>query len=217
MRGAQLKIPRKPRRWTLEQLSKSSKLSRPYLFRLEGGALEPLLPTLLRVRGLPLRRLRDGEANSPSPGTVVRASGSGSRQTNGLPSRAVSGSGELNVLQAVEASLLPSRHARGSNCCGEKRIYVLSGCLKRILERSQQLLEAGDPAHFDAPVPLRLAALENSAAELVCAAETNFHQFLAAARHNHKMHSAALTAFSSAPGRPVVATYSPGLEVEFEQ
>jgi transcriptional regulator with XRE-family HTH domain len=172
--GAQLKALRSQREWTLEQLSKSTKLSEPYLSRLESGARQPSLAaliTLARAYGLPVRALLDSEARSRSLCAIVRAGGPDLREANGLRYRAVSGSGELNTLQAIQVTVSPNRRDNGFNQHdGEEWIYVLAGRLKLIFEGEQQLLRPGDSAHFDARIPHRLAAVGNRAAELLLVA-----------------------------------------------
>src|SRR5260370_27147139 len=48
--GTQLKTLRSQRGWTLERLSKLTKLSEPYLSRLESGSRQPSLAALLTLR-----------------------------------------------------------------------------------------------------------------------------------------------------------------------
>ena len=172
--GAQLKALRGQREWTLEQLSKSTKLSEPYLSRLESGARQPSLAaliTLARAYRLPLRALLSSQARSRALCAIVRAGASGLREANGLRYRAISGSGQLNTLQAIRVSVSPNRRDSGFNQHdGEEWIYVLSGRLKLIFENEEQFLRVADSAHFDARIPHRLAAVGSRPAELLLVA-----------------------------------------------
>jgi len=161
--GTQLKTLRSQRGWTLERLSKLSKLSEPYLSRLEGGSRQPSLAALLtlaQVFGIPVRTLLDGDELTMPPCRIIRSNTSAPRIANGLTYRAVSGGGSLKGLQAMEMRIPASRHHdKFYRHEGEEWLYVISGGLNLIFENERHSLQAGDAAHFDARTPHRLAAL----------------------------------------------------------
>ena len=74
--GAQLKALRSQRGWTLERLSRLSKLSEPYLSRLESGRRQPSLAamiTLAQVFDIPLRTLLEGDGQAMPPCRIIRS------------------------------------------------------------------------------------------------------------------------------------------------
>ena len=161
--GTRLKSLRSQRGWTLERLSKLSKLSEPYLSRLESGGRQPSLAamlTLAQVYEIPVRTLLDGDGPAMPPCRIIRSGTSAPRIANGLAYRPVSGGGALTGLQAMEMRIPANRHHdRFYKHEGEEWLYVISGGLKLIFENEQHSLQPGDAAHFDARTPHRLAAL----------------------------------------------------------
>jgi len=161
--GAQLKALRNQKGWTLERLSKLSKLSEPYLSRLESGSRQPSLAamiTLAQVFDIPLRTLLEGDGQPMPPCRIIRSGTSPARIANGLAYRAVSGGGALTGLQAMEMRIPASRHnEKFYRHEGEEWLYVISGGLNLIFENEQHSLQPGDAAHFDARTPHRLAAI----------------------------------------------------------
>jgi transcriptional regulator with XRE-family HTH domain len=172
--GTRLKSLRSRHGWTLEQLSKLTKLSEPYLSRLEGGTRQPSLAaliTLAQVYNIPIRTLLDAGDQQSSRCNVIRAGSSASRVANGLRYRAISGGGALTNLQAIAIAIPPNRHYEKFNQHdGEEWLYVLSGQVKLVFESEQHLLETGDAAHFDARTPHRLAAEGKRSAEILLVA-----------------------------------------------
>ena len=161
--GVQLKALRTRKGWTLERLSKLSKLSEPYLSRLESGSRQPSLAamiTLAQVFDIPLRTLLEGDGQAMPPCRIIRSGSSPDRIANGLAYRAVSGGGALTGLQAMEMRIPASRHnEKFYQHEGEEWLYVISGGLNLIFENEQHSLHPGDAAHFDARTPHRLAAI----------------------------------------------------------
>jgi len=161
--GAQLKALRTQRGWTLERLSKLSKLSEPYLSRLEGGTRQPSLAaliTLAHVHEIPVRTLLEGDGQTMPSCRIIRSGSSSTRISNGLAYRTVSGGGALTGLQAMEMRIPANRHHdKFYQHEGEEWLYVISGGLNLIFENEQHSLEPGDAAHFDARTPHRLAAI----------------------------------------------------------
>ena len=172
--GSRLKSLRSRHGWTLEQLSKLTKLSEPYLSRLEGGTRQPSLAALItlgQVYNIPIRTLLDAGDQQSSRCNIIRAGSSASRVANGLRYRAISGGGALTNLQAIAIAIPPNRHYEKFNQHdGEEWLYVLSGQVKLVFESEQHLLETGDAAHFDARTPHRLATEGKRSAEILLVA-----------------------------------------------
>src|SRR5271163_1955309 len=98
--GLQLKTLRSQRGWTLERLAKVSKLSEPYLSRLESGNRQPSLAaliTLSQVYNIPLRTLLEGESQAMRPCKIIRSGSTASGVAKGMTYRAVSGGGALTA------------------------------------------------------------------------------------------------------------------------
>ena len=172
--GTRLKTLRTQHGWTLEQLSKFTKLSEPYLSRLEGGTRQPSLAALItlgQVYNVPIRTLLDAGDEQSSRCNVIRAGSSAARVANGLRYRPISGGGALTNLQAIAVAIPANRHYDKFNQHdGEEWLYVLSGQVKLIFENEEHLLDVGDAAHFDARTPHRLAADGKHSAEVLLVA-----------------------------------------------
>jgi mannose-6-phosphate isomerase-like protein (cupin superfamily)/DNA-binding XRE family transcriptional regulator len=178
--GAQLKALRTQRGWTLEKLTKLSKLSEPYLSRLESGRRQPSLAaliTLARVYGIPLRTLLEGDGQAMPACKIINSGSTASRISNGLAYRPVSGGGALTGLQAMEVRVPARRRDAGLyKHEGEEWLYVISGGLNLIFDNEQHALARGDAAHFDARTPHRLAAAgKRDAIVLLVASGPNPH------------------------------------------
>ncbi len=177
--GAQLKALRNQRGWTLERLSKLTKLSEPYLSRLEGGTRQPSLAaliTLAQVYEIPIRTLLEGDGQTMPPCRVIRSGSTSTRIANGLAYRSVSGGGALTGLQAMEMRIPANRHNdKFYRHEGEEWLYVISGALNLIFENEQHSLQPGDAAHFDARTPHRLAAIGKRDAVVLLVASTPVH------------------------------------------
>jgi len=150
------------RGWTLADLSKLTRLSKPYLLRLESGQRQPSLAALLalaRTYETPLQSLLD--SGSPQGGSpiVIQGNRAQIQRGNGLRYRAISGGGALVNLSAVHVTVpRRRRQAALSRHDGEELLYVLSGTLNLGFEHESHTLHQGDSAHFDARVPHRLSA-----------------------------------------------------------
>jgi len=172
--GTRLKTLRSQHGWTLEQLSKRTKLSEPYLSRLEGGTRQPSLAALItlgQVYNIPIRTLIDAGDEQSSRCAIVRAGDPKPQIANGLTYRPISGGGTLTNLQAIAIAIPPNRHYDKFNQHdGEEWLYVLSGRVKLVFESEEHLLDTGDAAHFDARTPHRLAADGKRGAEILLVA-----------------------------------------------
>src|SRR6266446_3573148 len=101
--GAILKRLRIQRGWTLAELASLTKLSKPYLSRLESGQRQPSLAALLtlgRIFDTPIRSLLDHGTHQPAAPVVLQSSRASIQRSNGLRYRAVSGGGAMVNLSA---------------------------------------------------------------------------------------------------------------------
>jgi|SRR5579862_2661181 len=177
--GSQLKTLRTQRGWTLEKLSSLSKLSEPYLSRLESGSRQPSLAaliTLARVYDIALRTLLEGDGQTMAPCKIISAN-TETRIANGLAYRPVSAGSSLTGFQAVEIRVPANRRETGFNAHeGEEWLYVISGALNLMFEHEQHALRPRDAAHFDARLPHRLAATgRRDAVILLVTADPDHH------------------------------------------
>ena len=169
--GTRLRSLRNQKGWTLEQLSLRTKLSEPYLSRIESGRRQASLAalmTLARTFSMPLASLLEEGPASASPRVVIQAGTSSEHHANGLQYRVVSGDAAKGSLHAVHVTIPPKReHQNFYHHDGEEWLYVLSGHLRLIFEDAEHLLKPGDSAHFEASTPHRLAATGRHSAEAV--------------------------------------------------
>jgi transcriptional regulator with XRE-family HTH domain len=110
--GAQLKTLRTERGWTLERLAKVSKLSEPYLSRLESGYRQPSLAaliTLSQVYNIPLRTLLEGDGQAMRSCKIIRSRSTTSGNAKGMTYRPVSGGGAMTALQAIQMTVSANR------------------------------------------------------------------------------------------------------------
>ncbi len=150
--GPRVREARRAREMTLEALAEASGVSAAHLSRLESGARQPSLATLLNVAaglGVPISRLLEG-SRDPGPGTVVRGSeapfydGPGFRFQPLVPEAGPAGLAAIKlVFPADRAEREYHRHE------GEEWLYVLSGRLRLTLGGESTVLGPGDAAFFD--------------------------------------------------------------------
>ncbi len=137
---------------TLEALAEASGVSVAHLSRLESGARQASLATLLNVAaglGVPISGLIEG-SRDPGPGTVVRGSeapfyeGPGFRFQPLVPEAGPAGIAAVKVV--FPADRAEREHHRHE---GEEWLYVLSGRLRLTLGGESTVLGPGDAAFFD--------------------------------------------------------------------
>jgi transcriptional regulator with XRE-family HTH domain len=159
--SARLSQLRRSRGWTLARLAAATRLSRPYLSRLESGRRQPSLAALLalaRAFDTPLHSLIEDEARPHASPAAITGGRAQVRRGNGLRYRVVSCGGRTS-LNAVHIVVPRTRRPTGFvRHEGEELLYVLSGTLNLIFENHTYLLKPGDSAHFDSGLPHRLSA-----------------------------------------------------------
>lgn len=161
------------RGWTLQELAVRSRLSKPFLSRLESGGRQASIAaalTLSRIFDVSLASLFESPEADP-PCVIVRGAAAVEKRANGLKYAALSHAGRFFNLQPLRVKVSPSR--RGNEHYhhdGEEWIYVLSGKLTLSLAGSTYDLEPGDAAHFDSRRPHRLIARGESDADVLVVA-----------------------------------------------
>jgi transcriptional regulator with XRE-family HTH domain len=219
--AARLKRLRVQRGWTLAELSNLTKLSKPYLSRLESAQRQPSLAALLalgRIFDTPIHSLLDSRAPQASSPIVIQSSRAGIQRSNGLRYRAVSGAGAMVNLSAVHVTVPRRRRQTGlARHEGEELLYVLSGSLNLVFEHELHTLQPGDSAHFDAQVPHRLAASGDSDVEVLvvaCAPTRKPESFAAATgtrrAHRRSAHPAMAQAHNLSAPVPICASLAGG-------
>ncbi len=210
-----LKRLRMQRGWTLAELSNLTKLSKPYLSRLESGQRQPSLAALLalgRIFDTPIHSLLDSTAHQASSPVVIQSSRASIQRSNGLRYRAVSGGGAMVNLSAVHVTVPRRRRQTAlARHDGEELLYVLSGSLNLVFEHEIHTLAPGDSAHFDAQVPHRLTAIGDRDAEVLVVAYAPAHKpEVAAARppqpHRRIAHRAMVQTHDSSAPVPICAS-----------
>src|SRR5271155_1152618 len=124
---ARLWALRRARGWSLAELASRTRLSRPYLSRLESGNRQPSLAALLALSQayqMPLQSLVDSGVEPPSS-VMVSGERTQIRRGNGLLYRTVSGGGPGVNLNAVHVTVPQSRRlAPLAHHEGEELLYV---------------------------------------------------------------------------------------------
>jgi len=158
----------------LAQLSSHSKLSRPYLSRLESGDRQPSLGALVslaRIYDTPLHSLLEADPAQQETPIVIHGNRARIYRGNGLRYRPISGDGTKVNLSAMQVTVARARRAKTfARHNGEELLYVLSGTLNLIFETETHTLQTKDSAHFDARIPHRLVAVGDHDAEILIVA-----------------------------------------------
>jgi len=150
--GPRLRSLRRARAMTLDDLAGTSGISVPHLSRLESGARQPSLPTLLNVAaglGVSVSDLL-GESSAVQAGMVVRGAqapvyeGEGFRFQPLMPAAGPAGLAAVKVTFSVERA-----HSGDHRHEGQEWLYVLSGRLRLTLGDETADLGPGDAAFFD--------------------------------------------------------------------
>jgi transcriptional regulator with XRE-family HTH domain len=151
--GRRIREARLARDMTQEEVSAASGVSVAHLSRLESGARQPSVATLLNVAaglGVSISVLLEAP-RKPGPGTVVRGSeapsyeGAGFRFQPLMPEAGPAGLAAVKVVFPVDRAE-PAEYHRHE---GEEWLYVLSGRLRLTLGKESTVLEPGDAAFFD--------------------------------------------------------------------
>ncbi|MFF3149833.1 helix-turn-helix domain-containing protein [Streptomyces sp. NPDC057927] len=163
----QLRALRRRASLTLEAAARAAGLSAAHLSRLETGQRQPSLPMLLalaRTYGTTVSELL-GETVAERD-AIVRAAdmeptkaGGWTYWQAGAPGRGMQAL-RVHVPYGSQGDIVRVHP-------GEEWLYVLQGRLRLRLGDTAQVLAPGDSAHFDSLTPHRIAAADQSGAELL--------------------------------------------------
>ena len=147
--GTRLKALRNQRGWTLERLSKLSKLSEPYLSRLESGSRQPSLAALLtlaQVYEIPLRTLLEGDTLRPCrPAELFVRELRHQESPTALPIARCPAAAPDRPAGDGDADSRQSAHDKFYRHEGEEWLYVISGGLNLIFEDERHSLQPAMP------------------------------------------------------------------------
>lgn len=163
----QLRALRRRASLTLEAAARAAGLSAAHLSRLETGQRQPSLPMLLalaRIYGTTVSELL-GETVAERD-AIVRAADMEPTQAGGWTYWQSGAPG--HGMQALRVHVpYGSQGDIVRVHPGEEWLYVLQGRLRLRLGDTTQVLAPGDSAHFDSLTPHRIAAADQSGAELL--------------------------------------------------
>ncbi len=161
--GTKIKLLRKDRQFTLQDLSNKTGLSKPLLSQVENSLVIPPLATLLKISKalrVPMSYFITEEENRV---TVVRG-----EDINGIPKRLVEGRDPASYLYSslvegkihkkmeplfVEFSQIAKDRVNPLGHHGDEFIYVLEGQLEVLYDDTSFVLDPGDSLYLDARVP----------------------------------------------------------------
>ncbi|MFP3986723.1 XRE family transcriptional regulator [Streptomyces sp. E11-3] len=163
----QLRALRRRASLTLEAAAAAAQLSPAHLSRLETGQRQPSLPTLLvlaRTYGTTVsellgERVADRDAVLRGDAQEATAAGGWTYRQAGAPGRGMQAL-RVWVPYGAQGDIVRVHP-------GEEWLYVLAGKLRLRLGDTAHLLRPGDSAHFDSLTPHRIAAADQSGAELL--------------------------------------------------
>lgn len=158
-----LKVLRLQARLTLEELAQRAQLTRSYVSKLERGLSSPSIGAALKLAhalDISVEALF-GDASSTDPVTIIRKETKSAAFGGSSTVRLVTGAGAGQrllgfLLRPSDAS--PAVRSM-SHHLGEEMLYVVSGSISLHLARRQEVLGAGDSAHFNAAVPHKITNL----------------------------------------------------------
>lgn len=169
--STRLKILRIQAQLTLEELAQACELTRSYVSKVERGVSMPSIGAALklaRALKVPVETLF-GEDPVTDPVTIVRKRDVDHRDANAGQSHVVSGAAAGHQMMAFVMN--PTEKGTGphpmSHHSGEELLYVLSGSIKLRLARREEILEAGDSAHFNSAIPHKMTSMNESHAQVL--------------------------------------------------
>lgn len=161
--GNKIKLLRKDRQFTLQDLSDKTGLSKPLLSQVENSLVIPPLPTLLKISKalrVPMTYFITEEEKRVA---VVRG-----KDVNGTPKRVFEGRDPASYVFSslvegkthnkmeplyVEFSQISKDRVSPLSHHGDEFVYVLEGQLEIIYDETPFVLDAGDSIYLDARVP----------------------------------------------------------------
>jgi len=166
-----LKILRLQAQLTLEELAQTCDLTRSYLSKVERGMSVPSIGAALKLASALHVSVETLFGDDPvtDPVTIVRKRDVDHRDANAGQSHVVSGAAAGHQMMAFV--LNPTEKGTGahpmSHHSGEELLFVLSGSIKLRLARREEILEAGDSAHFNSVIPHKITCMKESRAQVL--------------------------------------------------
>lgn len=161
--GAKIKLLRKDRQFTLQDLSTRTGLSKPLLSQVENSLVIPPLPTLLKISKalkVPMTHFISEEENRV---TVIRGEKVGEAPRRAFEGRDPSRYTYSSLVEGkfhkkmepffVEFSQVAKDKLNLLSHHGDEFVYVLEGELEVIYEETSFVLDPGDSLYLDARVP----------------------------------------------------------------
>jgi transcriptional regulator with XRE-family HTH domain len=156
---------------TLEELAQTCGLTRSYVSKVERGVSMPSIGAALKLASALHVSVETLFGDDPvtDPVTIVRKRDVDQRDANAGQSHVVSSAAAghqmmafvLNPTEKGTAAHPMSHHS------GEELLFVLSGSIKLRLARREEILEAGDSAHFNAGIPHKITRTKESRAQVL--------------------------------------------------
>ncbi|MGF6724567.1 transcriptional regulator with XRE-family HTH domain [Paraburkholderia sp. GAS41] len=169
--STRLKILRLQAGLTLEELAQACDLTRSYVSKVERGVSVPSIASALklsRALKVPVETLF-GDDPVSDPVTIVRKRDGDQRDVDARVPHVVSGMAAGHQMMAFV--LNPTEKGIGahpmSHHSGEELLFVLSGSITLRLARREEILEAGDSAHFNAGIPHKVTCTKGSRAQVL--------------------------------------------------
>jgi len=169
--SVKLKVLRTQAGLTLEELAQKADLTRSYVSKLERGLSAPSVAVGLRIAkvlGVGVEEL----FSTSSHDDVVMVNRAPSSKKDGawppLP-RVVSGPlpGHRLVAFVLNPTDEPVRNHPMSHHGGEELLYVLKGCIRLELAQREEVLKAGDCAHFNSTIPHKITSVGKQQASVL--------------------------------------------------
>lgn len=171
--GANLRQLRQRKNWTLDDLAERSRLSKPFLSRLESGSRQASISavlTLAQVFGVSIASMFETQV-ALDPCLIVRKAEEAPREAYGLTFVPLSKAGRDFNLRPIQVTVSPDRKGdQHYSHDGEEWIYVLSGKITLSLAGEKYDLDAGDAIHFDSRLPHRVLARGKTPPEILLVA-----------------------------------------------
>ncbi|MGB3288548.1 MAG: XRE family transcriptional regulator [Burkholderiaceae bacterium] len=155
-----LKLLRLQSGMTLEDLAQKADLTRSYVSKLERGISSPSIGVALRIAQALGVKVEELFAASQQDDPVVINRMPVSKEDDDKAPRIISGAlpGQKMVAFVLTPSSEPMHSHLMSHHEGEEILFVLKGSIKLQIAQRQELLSAGDSAHFNASIPHKITA-----------------------------------------------------------
>jgi transcriptional regulator with XRE-family HTH domain len=159
-----MRVLRRQKGLTLEELAQRSNLDKSYVSRLERGLKSPSIGTLMRIAAALDVGMGElfGEATAPDAITVVRGDAHASVMAKAAaetPFEIILPADGRRRLSAFILSANTSGGPETADHPGDELIYVLEGSIEVIFADRAVTLKSGDCIHFDGHLKHRIVAV----------------------------------------------------------